>query len=135
MTPKPIPPMTPWTRPYWEATREGRLTIQRCTACGRHVFYPRRNCPFCFADALDWVETSGRGDVYSFTIVQNNAPSAFLGDMPFVIAIVELEEGVRMMSNLVDCDPESVHCGMNVEVTFRPLTDTIALPVFRPATG
>ncbi len=135
MTAKPTPPMTPWTRPFWEATREGRLIIQRCTTCGRHVFYPRRLCPFCFADTLDWVEASGRGEVYSFTVVQSNAPSAFLSDMPFVIAIVELEEGVRMMSNLVDCDPESVRCGMTVAVTFRPLTDTITLPLFRPTAG
>ncbi len=133
MSDKPTPPMTPWTRPHWEAAREGRLIIQRCTACGKYVFYPRRCCPFCFADALEWVAASGRGEVYTFTVVHNNAPSAFLDDMPFVIAVVQLEEGVRLVTNVVDCDPNSVYCGMPVEVTFEPLTEAVTLPKFRPA--
>ena len=133
MTPsKPIPPMNPWAEPFWAGTREGRLVIQKCADCGKHVFYPRLVCPFCFSERLDWIEASGRGTVYSHTLVRNNPPSAFIEDLPFTIAIVELEEGVRMMTNIVDCDPEVVHCDMPVEVTFERLTDEITLPKFRP---
>jgi hypothetical protein len=135
MTDIPMPPMTPWSAPYWDAARQEKLIIQRCTACGEHVFYPRRVCPHCFEDSLDWVEASGRGQVYTFSVVQNNAPSAFVDQMPFVIAVVILEEGVRLMSNIVECDPDHVHCGMAVEVTFRPISDEVTLPVFQPAAG
>ena len=133
MTPnKPIPPMNPWAEPFWAGTREGRLVIQKCADCGKHVFYPRLVCPFCFSERLGWIEASGRGTVYSHTLVQSNPPSAFMEDLPFTIAIVELEEGVRMMTNIVDCDPEAVHCEMPVEVTFERLTDEITLPKFKP---
>jgi uncharacterized OB-fold protein len=129
---KPIPPMNPWAEPFWAGTREGKLVIQKCADCGKHVFYPRRVSPSCFSERLDWVEASGRGTVYSHTLVQNNPPSAFIEDLPFTIAIVELEEGVRMMTNVVECDPESVYCDMPVEVTFERLTDEITLPKFKP---
>jgi len=129
---KPIPPMNPWAEPFWAGTREGKLVIQKCADCGKHVFYPRLVCPFCFSERLDWTEASGRGTVYSHTLVQNNPPSAFIDDLPFTIAIVELEEGVRMMTNIVECDPEAVHCDMPVEVTFERLTDEITLPKFKP---
>jgi uncharacterized OB-fold protein len=129
---KPIPPMNPWAEPFWAGTREGKLLIQKCADCGKHVFYPRLVCPSCFSERLDWIEASGRGTVYSHTLVQNNPPSAFIEDLPFTIAIVELEEGVRMMTNVVECDPESVYCDMPVEVTFERLTDEITLPKFKP---
>jgi uncharacterized OB-fold protein len=133
MTDIPSPPTTPWSAPYWEAARQGRLIIQRCHACEQYVFYPRRVCPFCFEDALDWVEATGRGEVYTYSVVENNAPSAFVDKMPYVIAVVILDEGVRLMSNIVECDPGRVHCGMAVEVTFAPVSGDVTLPVFRPA--
>jgi uncharacterized OB-fold protein len=132
MPDKPIPPVDPWAEPFWAGTRERKLVIQRCTDCEKHIFYPRIGCPFCSSDKLDWIEASGRGTVYSHTLVQNNPSSAFMEDLPFMIAIVELEEGVRMMTNIVDYDPEEVHCGMPVEVTFERLTDEITLPKFKP---
>ncbi|RME51527.1 MAG: Zn-ribbon domain-containing OB-fold protein [Caldilineae bacterium] len=132
MPTKPIPPIDPWTEPHWAAAREGKLLIQHCRACGRHIFYPRLACPYCAAAEPDWVEASGRGRVYTFTVVHNNAPSPFLDDMPFVIAVVELEEGVRMMTNLVGCAPEAITCGMPVQVTFEKQTEAITLPKFTP---
>lgn len=132
MPDKPVPPMDPWTEPYWAAAREGRLLIQRCQSCDRNIFYPRISCPFCFSGELEWVEASGRGTVYSFSVVKNNSPSAFMADMPFVIAIVRLEEGVRMMTNIVGCDPEAVRCDMPVQVVFEKLTDEVTLPKFKP---
>ena len=132
MPPRAVPPVNPWSEPFWQAARAGRLIIPRCRACGRNSFYPRPSCPFCFSDELEWIECSGRGTVYSFTVVTNNAPSAFMADLPFVIAIVRLEEGVQMLTNIVDCRPEALCCDMPVEVTFARLTDEMTLPKFRP---
>jgi uncharacterized OB-fold protein len=132
MPDKPIPPVDPWAEPFWAGTRERRLMIQKCTSCKKPIFYPRLSCPSCFSERLEWVEASGRGTIYSYTLVRNNPPSRFLEDLPFVIAIVELEEGVRMMTNIVDCDLEVVRCEMPVEVTFERLTDEITLPKFKP---
>jgi len=131
-TPKPVPVVNTWAQPFWDATREHRLIIQKCGGCGRHVFYPRIACPHCAADRLEWVEASGKGTVYSFTVVEANAPSAFLADMPFVIAVIRLEEGVQMLSNVTGCDPDEVTCDMPVEVTFEKLDDTFTLPKFKP---
>jgi len=132
MPDKPVPPVQPWSEPFWAGAREKRLMLQKCASCNKYIFYPRLGCPFCFSERLDWTEASGHGTVYSYTVVKNNPPSSFAGDVPFVIAIVELEEGVRMMTNIVDCDPEAVCCDMPVEVTFEPLTDKITLPKFKP---
>ena len=131
-TEKPIPPINIWSEPYWKAAREGKLLIQQCEKCGRHIFYPRLACPFCFSDHVKWVEVTGKGTVYSFSVVENNAPSAFIGDMPFVIAIVRLEEGVQLMTNIVGCDPKEVRCEMPIEVVFEKLNDEITLPKFKP---
>lgn len=129
---KPLPVVNAWARPFWEGTREGRLMIQRCRDCGRPCFYPRLACPNCGSAAIDWVQARGRGTVYSYTVVQNNAPSAFAGDVPYVVAVIRLEEGVQMLSNVVDCDPSAVECDMAVEVTFQRLDDAVTLPKFRP---
>ena len=131
---KPVPIVNPWVKPFWDAAREEKLIIQKCQDCNNHVFYPRIACPHCFSDKVEWVEASGKGTVYSYTVVTNNAPSAFIADMPFVIAIVKLEEGVQMLSNIIKCNPDDVVCDMPVEVTFEKLDDEFTLPKFRPAT-
>lgn len=130
---KPIPAVTPWGMPFWEGTRQGKLMIQKCTDCNKYVFYPRLVCPHCFSDNLGWVQASGRGTVYSYTVVQSNAPSPFLPDIPYVVAVIRLEEGVQMLSNIVGCDFDELRCDMPVEVTFKRLTDEFTLPKFRPA--
>ena len=132
---KPVPIVNPWVKPFWDAAREEKLIIQKCQDCNNHVFYPRIACPHCFSDKVEWVEASGKGTVYSYTVVTNNAPSAFIADMPFVIAIVKLEEGVQMLSNIIKCNPDDVVCDMPVEVTFEKLDDEFTLPKFRPATA
>ena len=129
---KPVPIVNPWAKPFWDAAREKRLIIQKCRDCGKHVFYPRIACPHCFSDNLDWVDASGRGTIYSFTVVENNAPSAFIGEMPYVVAIIKLKEGVQMLSNIVECDPYELKCDTPVEVTFEKLNDEFTLPKFRP---
>src|SRR3989442_5658037 len=107
------------TAPYWEATREGRLLIKECRSCGRPFFYPRASCPRCWSSETAWREASGRGTVYTFTVVHQNDLPPFRDRLPYVVAVVELEEGVRMTSNIEACAPDDVRCGMAVRVAFR----------------
>lgn len=129
---KPVPIVNEWARPFWEATRQHKLIIQKCEDCGKHIFYPRICCPYCFSDRVDWVESTGKGTIYSFTIVESNPPSAFIGDLPYVIALVRLEEGVQMLSNIVESKLHQISCDMPVQVTFEKLNENFTLPKFRP---
>ncbi len=130
--PKPVPAVQPWARPFWDAARQHRLVLQACNACQRPIHYPRIACPHCGADDLGWREASGRGTIYSYTVVESNAPSAFIADLPYVVAVIRLAEGVQMLSNIVECDPASLRCEQAVEVVFVPLDDEFTLPKFRP---
>lgn len=129
---KPVPVVAPWARPFWEAARENRLVLQRCEDCHKVIHYPRMACPHCFSDRLGWQQASGRGTIYSYTVVQANAPSAFAADVPYVVAVIRLEEGVQMLSNIVDCDFDKLACDQPVEVVFERLDDEFTLPKFRP---
>ena len=116
MAERPYPEPDPETRPFWAAVAAGRLDIQRCTACGRHVFYPRGSvCPHCGALALEWVTAAGRGVLHSFTVV-HRAPPELAAEAPYVVALIDLEEGPRMMSRLVGVEPAAVAVGMAVEL-------------------
>ena len=126
----PLPRPTALSRPHWDGCREGVLRVQRCRDCGHFVFIPQPLCTRCQADALEWAESTGRGTVYSYTVVHRPPRPAFA--VPYVVAIVELEEGWHMLTNLVDCRAEDVRVGMPVEVTFRRMSDAITLPCFRP---
>ncbi|MBI9091624.1 MAG: Zn-ribbon domain-containing OB-fold protein [Desulfobacterium sp.] len=132
---KPVPVVNPWAKPFWDAANKEKLVFQHCKGCDKNIFYPRIACPECFSDDLEWIEASGKGRVYTYTVVESNAPSAFVGDMPYVIAIVKLEEGVQFLSNIVGCDPHSVVCEMPVEVVFERLNDAFTLPKFTPMQG
>jgi uncharacterized OB-fold protein len=127
---RPLPVPDGDTKPYWDAAREHRLVIQHCADCGLAVFYPRAICPYCGSDRLHWVDASGRGTVYSYTIV-HRAPVGFTDAVPYVVALIDLEEGVRLMSNVVDCTPSDVQIGERVEVVFEDVTPEISLPKFR----
>ena len=133
------PPVGPDSGPFWEATRQGRLLLQWCNACERAIFYPRAFCPHCSAGAegLEWRPASGRGTVYAAGV--EHRPDAvgatFSGGQPFCVALVELDEGVRVLSNVVGCPPGEVRCGMAVVVTWEPLSDGRQLPLFTPAPG
>jgi uncharacterized OB-fold protein len=131
------PPVGPESAPFWDATREGTLLVQWCTTCDRGVFYPRAFCPHCGAsgDTLEWRRATGRATVYA-AVVENHPETtgaAFSDGEPYCVALVDLDEGVRMMSNVVGCPPEEVRTGMAVEVAWEPLSDGRRLPVFRPA--
>mgnify|MGYP003960778603 FL=1 len=129
---KPDPLVNNWARPFWDGTREEKLLIQKCLDCQQHIFYPRMACPFCFSDNIEWVEASGKGTIYAFTVVEGNAPSPFLQDIPYVVAVIILEEGVRMLSNIVECDVDALQCDQTVEVIFAKKNDEFTMPMFKP---
>lgn len=130
--PKPLPEPGPVTQPFWDAAREHRLRIQRSKKTGRYVYYPRAVSPFGADDSLEWVDASGRGTIWSFTVARRATAPQWEGDVPYVIAIVELAEGPHMTANIVDCDPDSVRVGMPVEATFVDVTEQVTLVQFRP---
>lgn len=130
MTEKLLPVIDPESRFFWEMCAQQKLMIQQCEDCGKHVFYPRSICPHCMSDRLRWVESSGRGRVYSYTVARRPGGPGFEKEVPYIVAIIELEEGVRMMSTIVDIPIEEVRCGMPVQVVFEKLTEEITLPKF-----
>jgi uncharacterized OB-fold protein len=133
MSARPIPPTSEVTAPYWDAARRGELVVQRCAACDERPFPPRARCPRCGAGSLAFAPVSGRGTVYSFTVAQRAPHPVFSGQLPLVVAIVELAEGPRLVTNVVGCDLASVTVGMPVEVAFKPIDDSeLVLPVFTP---
>ena len=129
---KPIPAAQPWSEAFWRATKQRKLLIQKCNGCQSLIFYPRKYCPECWSADLGWQEAVGRAKVNTFTITRGGVEPKFQGDLPYVLAMVDLEEGVRMMTRIIGCDPESVRIGMDVEVVFEDITDRHALPLFKP---
>ncbi len=122
----PAPPVSPETQPFWNAAAEGRLLIKWCRSCDQAHYYPRSICPFCFGDTTEWREASGRGTIYSYSIMRR-VP------VPYAIAYVTLEEGVTMMTNIVDCDLDAIRIGQQVQVVFRPTEGGPPVPMFAPA--
>ena len=128
------PPMGAESGPFWEATREERLLVQWCSDCDRGVFYPRAFCPHCGGgrSGLEWREASGRATVYASAVEHRPAPGGFSDGEPYCVALVDLHEGVRLMTNIVGCPPADVRSGQAVVVTWEPLSDGRNLPLFRP---
>jgi uncharacterized OB-fold protein len=121
------------TRPFWDAAREGRFLVKRCRACERAHYYPRPFCPHCWSDDVDWEEATGRARLYTWSIVHQNDLPPWPERVPYVAAVVDLEEGPRAMTNVVDCEPEGLRVDLPLQVTFRATRDEVTLPVFRPA--
>ena len=132
---KPLPQFTPGSEPYWDACNRHELRLQRCSECAAFRFYPSPMChePDCMGLDYDWAEVSGRGEVHTFTVVHRPVSEAWADDAPYVIAMIQLDEGPVMMSNVVDCSPDDVRIGLPVEVVFRDLAEGVTLPYFRPA--
>jgi len=128
-----IPAITDLTRPYWENARAGRLVIQRCGHCGRTWHPPLPACPHCHCADLGWQPTAGTGTVYSYTVVRHATHAALAGRVPYVIALVELTEGPRLVTGITGCDPADVRAGMPVRVRFEQVTDEVSLPYFEPS--
>jgi hypothetical protein len=130
--PVPAPPVTLETKPFWDATAEGRLVLPRCDDCATVIWYPRAICPACGSLAVTWFDASGGGTVYSFTVVRKGQ-GPWREAAPYVVAYVELDEGPRVMTNIVGCEPDTVEVGMRVSVVFHPTDAGPALPRFQPA--
>ena len=128
---KPIPFPDLATAKFWEAAREGKLLIQECGDCGVRQFFPQAHCRSCLSENVEWIEAGGRGKIYSYTVVHRPPTAQFQEDAPYVVALIELEEGVCMMSNIVGIEPSAVCVGMEVEVVFEEITPDISLPKFR----
>lgn len=122
----PAPTPTPETEAFWQAAAEGKFLVRRCTACSRAHWYPRAICPHCFSDKTEWSEGSGQGVIYSYSVMRR-APE------PFAIAYVTLAEGTTMLTNLVDCDFDTLAIGQQVKLVFMPTEGGAPVPMFTPA--
>jgi uncharacterized OB-fold protein len=121
------------TLQFWEATRQGRLLIRHCADCGAFSYYPRPFCPKCWSDRVSWHEASGEATLYSWSVVHRNDQPPFSDRVPYVAAIVDLAEGPRMMTNVVDTPFERLAVGMALRVRFMAISDEFTIPVFAPA--
>lgn len=125
-----LPEVDAFSRTYWEAAAEGRLLVRRCGACGRAHHYPREFCPYCWSEDVRWERASGRATLYTWSVVHRNDLPPFGERTPYVAAVVDLDEGPRMMTEVVDCDGGGLRVGMGLEVDFREAGE-FRVPVFR----
>jgi uncharacterized protein len=120
------------TRLFWEGCRNHRLLFQKCQACGHVRWPPSIACPVCYSGNTELITASGKGKVYTFAVFHKAAAPAFEGRVPYVVAVVELTEGPRILTNVVGCDPSEISCDMAVEIVWEDVSDTESLPKFRP---
>ena len=129
------PPVTETTQPFWDATKEKRFLVQWCIDCAQPVFFPREVCPRCLGSDLEWRAGAGRGVVYAVTVEYKPQNPAMAERAPYAVALVDLDDGIRMLSNVVGCPPEDITVGMPVQVTWEELSDGRHLPLFEPVGG
>jgi uncharacterized OB-fold protein len=128
---KPLPQLDNVNEDYWKAAREGRLLIQECPACGHRQWYPRALCASCAAEP-EWLETAGRGTVHTYTVIRQQGIPAFKVELPYVVCMVELEEGPLIFGSMPGIDPDTVSIGLPVEVYFKAASDDTGVPYWRP---
>ena len=130
---KPLPQPNADTKPFWDGCKEHQLRFQKCRDCG-HVRWPASIiCPMCYSHDADWIASIAKGKVYTFVVYHQAYHPAFEGDLPYVVAIVELEEGPHILTNIVGCNPDDVRCDMPVEIAWQDITEEFSLPNFKPA--
>jgi uncharacterized protein len=120
------PRRDPETQPFWDAAQRGVLMLKRCRACGQAHYFPRPLCPFCLSAETEWIEASGQGEIYAFSVMRRATP-------PYALAYVTIEEGVTLLTNIVDCDFDALRIGLRVTLAFRPSDGGPPVPMFRPA--
>jgi uncharacterized OB-fold protein len=133
---RPLPqPVTPEAKPFWDGLKQEKLMLPKCDDCGHVFFYPRILCPRCHSRTISWVQASGKGTLHSFEIAYQPFQKAWKIKPPYVLAMIELAEGPRLMSNLINVepDPRVVKCDMPVEVVYTKVSDDVTLPLFQPA--
>ena len=121
------PAMNPGDEPYFQAAAEGKLLLKKCNECGEHHHYPRALCPFCWSDKVEWVQAKGTGEIYTYSVTRRGGP------VPYCIAYVTLDEGPKMMTNIVDCDLDTIKIGQRVKVSFKKTEGGATVPCFAPA--
>jgi uncharacterized OB-fold protein len=129
---KPLPQPQRWSQEFWQGIKKKKLLLKKCKACGHIDFPPYLYCTECMSLESEWVESSGKGTVYSFSTTYLGAPPAFTADQPYTLIFVDLEEGIRMLSVIKECAPEDVKIGMKVEALFESVTDEVNLVYFNP---
>lgn len=129
----PLPRTDRLSQPYWEAAAAGSLLLQRCATCGRHQHFPRRHCIHCDANTLEWATACGRGTIHTFSVIHRTDEPPFASETPFAVAVVDLEEGPRLLTNIRGVDPAELHCGMSVQIVFEAVEGNVTLPQLGPA--
>ena len=130
---KPLPLATPTSAPFWNGLKDGVVRLQRCGTCQSWVFYPRNRCPVCLSDALQWRDVSGRGTLYTYTIARQPTSPHFADEVPQLLAVVELDEGVRVTTTLVNIAPDAIKIGMRVKPYFDHISDDVTLLRYQAA--
>lgn len=133
MDTRPLPEINNLNRPYWDAARRGELLLPKCNACGQCFFPPRAWCPHCFARDIGWIKASGRASVISFSLLHIAPFDGYAASFPYVLAIVKLAEGPQLMSNIVNCDPDTIRIGDALQVSFEQRAQEVWVPQFEPA--
>jgi uncharacterized OB-fold protein len=128
-----LPTIEDDSRPFWDAAREQRFLIRHCLSCDEYSHYPRTFCPSCWSEDVEWFEASGRGTLYTWSTVFINDLPPFNERLPYIAAVVDLDEGPRVMTNMVDCDGSQLSIGMAVRATYQAISDDVTVPVFVPA--
>jgi uncharacterized protein len=129
---KPIPVTSAEAQPYWDGLRDRKLLMPRCDACGKYWFPPSLLCPNCNATKWTWASTSGHGRIFSYVVYHRVYHPGFADEVPYAVAVIELDEGPRMISNVIGIAPDKLACDMRVEVVYQSITETITLPKFKP---
>jgi uncharacterized OB-fold protein len=129
---KPIPVPSAEAQPYWDGLRDRKLLMPRCDACGKYWFPPSLLCPHCNATKWTWASTSGHGRIFSYVVYHRVYHPGFADEVPYAVAVIELDEGPRMISNVIGIAPDKLTCDMRVEVVYQTITETITLPKFKP---
>jgi uncharacterized OB-fold protein len=129
---KPLPEMTPTMKPFWDAARRHELVVQRCRGCGTPRFPARDICSRCLSRDAEWSRVSGRGTVFSWAVMHQVYHPGFASEVPYAVVVIELEEGARLVTNVVGCPPGDIRAGLPVEVVFEDVAPEVTLPKFRP---
>lgn len=129
---KPLPKPTKWSKPFWDGTKNKKLLLKTCKHCGHIDHPPYLYCTNCSGEESEWVEASGKATLYAYAVNTYGVPYPFVEDLPYVLAMIDLPEGPRMISNIVECDVEKLEKGMQVEVIFEEVSEDVTLPKWRP---
>lgn len=129
---KPLPKINADNRTFWEECRNHVLKVQKCLDCGKLRWPPAFVCPHCLEQKSQWVKMSGKGKIFTFAVYHTAFHPGFKKEVPYVVAVVELAEGPRMMSNIIGCDPDEIFCGMPVKITWTDADKQFSIPLFCP---